>query len=70
MPAYGQFGSSILGELALNHGVGSPTLLGAGPAASLALAIGLGGGACLIFKALRGQPRLAPVRAVRADRRA
>lgn len=70
MPAYGQFGNPILGEMALTHGVGFPTLLGAGPAAAIALAIGLGGCTSLILKAVRGHPRPVPVRAVRAGRRA
>lgn len=70
MPGYGQLANPTLGETALTHGVGFHALLGAGPAAAIALAIGLGGCTSLILKALRGQPRPVPVRAVRADKRA
>jgi hypothetical protein len=72
MPAYGQFGAPALSELALTHGTGFPTLLGGGPSASIALAIGLGGALTLILRALQSRPRPAPVpvRAVRAGRRA
>jgi len=70
MTAYGQFANPILGEMALTHGVGTSALLGSSPAAAIALAMGLGGCASLILKAWRGQPRPAPVRAVRAGRRA
>lgn len=72
MPAYGDFGTPALSELALTHGTDFPTLLGGGPSASIALAIGLGGALSLILKALRSRPRHAPVpvQAVRAGRRA
>jgi hypothetical protein len=70
MPAFGQFGTPALSELAMTHGTGFPTLLGGGPSASIALAIGLGGAMSLILKALRAQPRPVPARAVRAGRRA
>lgn len=72
MPAFGQFGTPALSELAMSHGTGFPTLLGAGPSAAIALAIGLGGALSLILKALSVQPRRVPVpvRAVRAGRRA
>jgi len=72
MPAFGDFGTPALTDLAMTHGTGFPTLLGGGPSASIALAIGLGGALSLILKALRSLPRPAPVpaRAVRAGRRA
>lgn len=70
MPAYRELSDPLLGELALNHGAGFPTLLGAGPSVAVALAIGLGGCWPIILAALRAQPRLAPAHAVRAGRRA
>ena len=70
MPVYGDFGGPILGELALNQSAGFSALLGAGPSAAIALAMGLSSCLPLVLPALRRRPRLAPVVAVRAGRRA